>query len=149
MSQIDIYRSFLPLNSCHLPVCNEICEIGELHKLECAVFSAVVNYNRNDDTKDTDIEGLSIVDDSSQNKEAEELRKSLQITKYDSPSPIYSCITPLRMLLKCQEDMTRETMELQNGGNRKDETDVSKATSVITEIKPDIKHKNNIKKYIY
>ena len=115
----------LTFTRCHLPVCNEDCEVGELHKLECAVFSAVVNYSKTSSTKDTSTEGSGVLDDSSKINEAEELLKTFQITKYDSPSPIYSCITPFRMLLKCRQDMTRETMKLQSGKNTKDEIDVS------------------------
>ena len=70
-------------------MCNEICEVGELHKLECEVFSAVANYSKSCATKDTSVEGSSVLDNTSKTNEAEELLKTFQITKYDSPSPIY------------------------------------------------------------
>ena len=117
---------FLPFTRCRLPVCNEVCETGKFHKLECAVFSAVVNYDSICDKKGTDVDGTSVLDDTIDTKDAEELVKTFQISKYDSPSPIYSCITPLRMLLKYQEDMTRETANLQGVEDTKDQMDVSK-----------------------
>ena len=85
----------------------------------------MANYSKTSATKNTSVEESSDLDDTSKTNEAEELLKTFQITKYDSPSPIYSCITPFRMLLKCREDMTRETMKLQSGKNTKDEIDVS------------------------
>lgn len=136
----------LSFTRCHLPVCNEICEAGELHKLECGVFTAVVNYNNTCDTRDKNVEGSSVIDDTGKINEAEELLKTFQISKYDSPSPVYTCITPLRMLLRCRQDMTRETMKLQSGENTKDEIDVSKTTITKTKNKTRNKHNNSRQK---
>ena len=87
----------------------------------------MANYVNTYDKKGTVVEGSSGLDDTIDINDAEELLKTFQISKYDSPSPIYSCITPLRMLLRYQEDMTRETKKLQGGENTKGQVNVSKA----------------------
>ena len=58
-------------------------------------------------------------------KEIEQLLKTFDISKCDSPCPAYTSITPLRILLRYRQDMTQQTMKLQNGENTKDEVDVS------------------------
>ena len=88
----------------------------------------MVNYDTTCDKKNTNVEETGVLEDTIDTKDAEELVKTFQISKYDSPSPIYSCITPLRMLLRYQEDMTRETTKLKGGENTKDQMDVSKST---------------------
>ena len=65
---------------CGLPVCNEACENGHLHgNYECAIFA-----------KAFDIEGR------------DQKRKMPKIENMYAPCPLYTCITPLRLLLRQQ-----------------------------------------------
>ena len=109
---------------CKLPVCNKKCEQGDLHKLECNVFSAVVDYHNN-------LNAQSHHACENQNEariskeEMEQLVNTFIVSKFDSNCPVYACITPLRLLLKCRQDMAQETLKLQKGSISKDEVDVS------------------------
>ena len=115
---------------CQLPVCDEMCEKGDLHKLECDVFYAVLNYHNTNVTKIEKEEEPGRENDVYVNKdEVEHLLKTFNVSKFESPCPIYASITPLRMLLKCRQDMTKETLKLQTGENTKDEIDVSKCSN--------------------
>ena len=114
-----------------MPVCNAICEEGNIHKLECDVFSAVIDYYNEevsrkrieDKNKDESCDG-----EDNKLKDVEQLIKTFNISKLDSPCPTYTCITPLRILLKFRKDMTQQTMKLQNGEYTKDDVDVSNET---------------------
>ena len=113
--------------SCRLPVCNETCEKGDIHQLECDVFSSVIDYhdahvtmNEKDEEETKDKK-----DDDIENEELKQLLGTFVVTKFDSPSPVYACITPLRMLLKCRQEMAEETLRLQSHINTKDDVDVS------------------------
>ena len=112
---------------CRLPVCDEKCEQGDLHQLECDVFSAVIYYhNTNVANKGDKNEENGFEEDSGiKPEEIEQLIKTFQISKLDTPSPAYACITPLRMLLRYRKEMIKETMKIRNGEKTKDEVDVS------------------------
>ena len=123
--KIGIY--VLVSKRCRLPVCDKKCEQGDLHQLECDVFSAVISYHetyvankgdKNEGNKSQEDGGIKP-------EEIEQLIKTFQISKLDSPSPAYACITPLRMLLKYRKEMTKETMKIRDGEKTKDEVDVS------------------------
>ena len=110
-----------------MPVCDDICEQGDLHRLECDVFSAVIYYyntnvaNKRGKNEETKSENDGCI----KPEEIEQLIKTFQISKLDTPSPVYACITPLRMLLKYRKEMMQETMKMRNGEKTKDEVDVS------------------------
>ena len=111
-----------------MPVCDEKCENGDLHHLECEVFSAVIYYyNTNVANKrgGKNEENTSENDGCIKPEEIEQLIKTFQISKLDAPSPVYACITPLRMLLKYRKEMMQETMKIKNGESTKEEVDVS------------------------
>ena len=55
----------------------------------------------------------------------EQLVNTFTVSKFDSNCPVYACITPLRLLLKCRQEMAHETLKLQKGSISKDEVDVS------------------------
>ena len=117
---------------CQLPVCDEICEKGDLHKWECDVFYAVVNYHNANATKiETEEEPEKENDGYINRDEVHKLIKTFHISQFESPCPVYACITPLRMLLKCRQDMTKETLKLQTSENTTDERDVSNAAATI------------------
>ena len=120
--------SFLYYERCRLPVCDEKCENGDLHHLECEVFSAVIYYyNTNVANKrgGKNEESTTENDGCIKPEEIEQLIKTFQISKLDAPSPVYACITPLRMLLKYRKEMMQETMKIKNGESTKEEVDVS------------------------
>ena len=109
-----------------MPVCNKICEQGDIHKLECGVYSAVIDYyNDKVATKKNNEDRNKDEEYNDQIKDVENLLKTFDISKFDSPCPTYTSITPLRILLRYRQDMTQQTIKLQNGENTKDEVDVS------------------------
>ena len=70
---------------CGLPVCNEACESGEIHGIECGLFTAAFQKQppKPDEEKDERI-----------------LLKPPEILgNADNPVPFYACIGPLRLLL--------------------------------------------------
>ena len=71
---------------CGLPVCNEVCEEGPLHKNnECPLFAKA--FDNSDDEYD--------------NKEGHAKSSKLpKIENLHAPCPLYTCITPLRLLLR-------------------------------------------------
>jgi hypothetical protein len=80
-----MYRIFLAFR-CGLPVCNQVCEEGPLHRnYECPWFAKAFDKT----TSDTD--------DSSPKTTTRQLPK---IEKMNQPSPLYAGITTLRMLLR-------------------------------------------------
>ena len=65
---------------CGLPVCNEACEKGHLHgNYECAIFAQAFDREGKD-----------------------QKRKMPTIENMYAPCPLYTCITPLRLLLRQQ-----------------------------------------------
>ena len=71
---------------CGLPVCNEACESGEIHGIECGLFTAAFQKQppKPDEEKD----------------ERRILLKPPEILgNADNPVPFYACIGPLRLLL--------------------------------------------------
>ena len=112
---------------CKLPVCNKKCEEGDLHKLECNVFSAVVDYHNNLNAQSH--QGHTACENNNEarisKEEMEQLVNTFTVSKFDSNCPVYACITPLRLLLKCRQEMAHETLKLQKGSISKDEVDVS------------------------
>ena len=66
---------------CGLPVCNEACETGYLHQnYECPLFAKAFEMNeKGDNSKNS---------------------KLPKIENLYAPCPLYTCITPLRMLLR-------------------------------------------------
>ena len=83
-----IFKVHLNLNvslRCGLPVCNEACESGEIHRIECGLFTAAFQNQppKPDEEKDERI-----------------LLKPPEILgNADNPVPFYACIGPLRLLL--------------------------------------------------
>jgi len=73
-------------SKCGLPVCNEVCEEGPLHKNnECPLFAKA--FDNSDDEYD--------------NKEGHAKSSKLpKIENLHAPCPLYTCITPLRLLLR-------------------------------------------------
>merc|ERR1712038_2133185 len=72
-------------SKCGLPVCNEACESGEIHRIECGLFTAAFQNQppKPDEEKDERI-----------------LLKPPEILgNADNPVPFYACIGPLRLLL--------------------------------------------------
>ena len=68
------------LSRCGLPVCNEACEKGHLHgNYECAIFAQAFDREGKD-----------------------QKRKMPAIENMYAPCPLYTCITPLRFLLRQQ-----------------------------------------------
>jgi hypothetical protein len=63
-------------------------------------------------------------------KDVEQLLKTFEISKFDSHCPTYTSITPLRILLRFRQDMTQQTMKIQNGEKTKEEVDVSNGRKV-------------------
>ena len=68
------------VSRCGLPVCNEACEKGHLHgNYECAIFAQAFDREGKD-----------------------QKRKMPAIENMYAPCPLYTCITPLRFLLRQQ-----------------------------------------------
>ena len=93
------------------------------------MFSGLLNSHKTYDTcPEKQIEPTNEKNDGGHHinrDEVDQLIKTFHISKFESPCPIYACITPLRMLLKCRQDMAKETLNLQDGKNTKDDVDVS------------------------
>ena len=119
-----------------MPLCNKICEQGDIHKLECNVYSTVIDYYNDKVAQKNNLDPNKVEeynDHDNKIKDVEQLLKTFNISKFDSPCPTYTSITPLRILLRFRQDMTQQTIKLQNGENTKDEVDVSNDRKVVRE----------------
>ena len=72
-------------------MCDEICEAGPLHQIECQLFADAFS-NQTSDKNGCDEVWL----------------KPPEIKCGPNPVPFYSSIGPLRLLLKARQGMTRE-----------------------------------------
>ena len=71
---------------CGLPVCNEACESGEIHRIECGLFTAA--FQKQPPKSDEDKKDEIIL-----------LKPPEILGNADNPVPFYACIGPLRLLL--------------------------------------------------
>ena len=77
---------------CGLPVCNEICENGVLHqKYECPLFAKAFEIKKSKDGEKSD-DGNA--------KCSSSMSKLPKIENLYAPCPLYTCITPLRLLIR-------------------------------------------------
>lgn len=77
---------------CGLPVCNEICENGLLHqKYECSLFAKAFEIKKSKDGEKSD-DGNA--------KCSSSMSKLPKIENLYAPCPLYTCITPLRLLIR-------------------------------------------------
>lgn len=86
-------------SKCGLPVCDEVCEKGHLHaSYECPIFAKAFDNNEATENPDCD-------------DPVKQHRKLPKIENMYAPCPLYTCITPLRILLrmkKAQENKKEE-----------------------------------------
>lgn len=81
-------------SNCGLPACNETCQNGKYHQLECQVFAdAFTEHFKAIEAEDEDKKNVIL---------------SPEISSYDSPVPLLSLITPLRLLLRYRRDMINQ-----------------------------------------
>lgn len=81
---------------CGLPVCNEACEEGYLHRnYECPVFAKAFDKNPPSDSSSTCC--------NDEDPPEKQKRKLPQIENMNAPCPFYTCITPLRLLLRLRD----------------------------------------------
>lgn len=80
-------------SKCGLPVCNKVCEDGHLHQYECQYFAKAFRRKKCEE-EDADKPVLPDIGDSR------------------APCPLYTCITPLRLLLRSHAASTPEEKEI-------------------------------------
>ena len=82
---------FFDIFRCGLPVCNKKCEEGYLHKnYECPIFAKAFDH----DTPDGD-------DNKDGNEDPEKAKQKMpKIENLYAACPLYTCISPLRLLLR-------------------------------------------------
>ena len=86
-----------------MPVCNEVCETGYLHQnYECALFAKAFDKKDDNSNDTTDTNGRNLP----------------KIENLYAPCPLYTCITPLRLLLRewNAEKTKKELVSLKNNG---------------------------------
>ena len=74
-------------------MCNENCENGPLHqKYECPLFAKAFEMKRNKDGEKSD--------DGNAKSSSSTSSKLPKIENLYAPCPLYTCITPLRLLIR-------------------------------------------------
>lgn len=89
-SKLKIIRAHFYIFRCGLPVCNEACEAGHLHSYECPIFAKA--FDKEEDQ-----------DDEQEQEAKQQQAKNRKLPKIENmyaACPLYTCITPLRLLLR-------------------------------------------------